>query len=584
MKIIPKLNEINYTIVPPSRDGGKSVGTQIRGLRDVFKRDDDTITVDDDAVFEEKEIVTEDAASGTDQWLKVFDTLLQPNGGDVGPIHNIPKQLAHKLRIPITAEVINILQDRFINQPELYQNITWLDRSHKVLKNAGVGKIITDQDDNITYYRKGAIQKDEVTLQALRNFINVIKANRNNIEGDVQHLDKIIRSYDNLFSGEGNADQKKRGGGSTAKRTGILDITKDLSFRANEINNFIFGEIKKLEQGQPENPGATDRIERLISTFRVTTQSVKLNATPDQKKAIAIKQKIDNTNDPIEKKNLESELKFLAAQGVNLPDNVEGDDLVDANLLLTYATLIGNLGLVKSVFELHGREVNFKQQERIGGKFSKSLIKRLKDFAILNDYTDIVTVLTHHAGIKESFMPKKIIMSERQAKLLSMLKEETLNECDCLMGMTLASPDFLNRDTNKYPTYESYMEKSDENISENTATDITKKEMGYRHPSNHRKIKNIDKTDYCKKLKDERESKTNVAQNVTRNVKTFGYKTPTNRKRSMSVHKGDNVEEKERRNDFFAKEVRVKRYENKVFTKKELIESILKNSSTNENI
>ena len=52
----------------------------------------------------------------------------------------------------------------------------------------------------------------------------------------------------------------------------------------------------------------------------------------------------------------------------------------------------------------------------------------------------------------------------------------------------------------------------------------------------------------------------------------------------MSVHKGDNVEEKERRNDFFAKEVRVKRYENKVFTKKELIESILKNSSTNENI
>jgi hypothetical protein len=538
--IIPRIDEINYTIVPPSRDGGKSVGTQIRDLRDVYNRGGDTITVEDDAVFEDTEYMNEDGGtSDTNRWLKIFDDLAGPNGGTSSYISVRPRRMV-KEGVMMTDELFNKLIERFNNYPEIYQTISWVDRSQKVIKDAGVGKIMTDDEGNVVSQRPGVISKDEKTLLAFRNFVNNIRSKVTSIDPS-GGLNKVINVYDSLVNNEGNAVQKAKGVGSTSKMTGILDITKDLEFQKNEINNYIKIEIEKLERGEEKNPLASEKIWQRIGVSHVTAQSVKKNASPIERDAIDLERKIKGEKNPLIKRDLERQLAILKAQEVEAPENYEGNDLADANLLLTYAVLTGDVEMVTKVFEvLKGSDkVNFNQQERIGGRFQKKLLNRLLAVAEKNKDEDIVYQLNAYASLAESFIPKKLIMTERQAKLLSMLKEDA--------------------------------------ISENLATNITKKELGYRCPTDHRKIKNLDKTDYAKKLKDERESRTNVAANVTKNAKTFGYKTPTNRKRSLAVHKNDDIKDNEIINSYFAKEKKSKKTESNTLTKKEIIESILKN-------
>jgi hypothetical protein len=537
MKIIPKLNEINYTIVPQKKDvDGRDMQTQAQdiGREGNFNPTKDNVFVDPDAVLEN---INEDTNPVSSEWLDVFDEIVY--NSDQGAMKNRPFSLATR-GVKITPNTIKALTSKFLSNPD-YQTSGWIERAYRILKIAGIGKWGKYNTPNTEQVREEALEVTPETILALKEFVGEIskKLNDGGIEGDLKRVAHIIKLFDTSFANVGNPTQDT----TSASMAGISDISLDKNVRSTEINNFLKGEIIRLmgNKNEIENPSVTNRLNDLISKYRITSQSVKQQSSDAEKKIIDLERKLKQI--PIknqgERADIEMQIDILKAQGVDTPENYEGDDLVDANLLLTYAVLINNDNLVNAAFELKNRSVNFgdkgiKGGKNIKGRFTSKLLDQLKGAAKSRGYIGLLSKLNH---MRESINLKKLIMTERQAKLVSMLKED---------GM----------------------------ISENIATDATK-DLGYLCPIKHRKIKNLDKTDFCKKLKDERDSKTNVAPNITKDK--HEYKSPTNRRKSLTIHKGDKVEDKEQLNNFFAKEVRRKKNnENIVFTKKELIETILK--------
>ena len=364
IKIVPLLNERNIAIVPQSKDKrNRTTDQQISDAKQEYDPRTDDVTVDMD---ESRVALNEDTVSN--EWLDVFDEIVY--NADQGAMRNRPYALAYK-GIKITPNTIKTLTNRFLSNPE-YQTSDWIERSYRILKNAGIGKWGKYDSNSTEQVREEALEVTPQTILALKSFVDEIskKLHNNGIEGDLKRVSKIIDLYDKSFANVGNPEQDT----TSASMAGITDISLDKNIKSTAINNYVKGEINRLisNPSEKENPSVTSRILELISNYRITSQSVKQQSSDAEKKLIDLERKLKQI--PIESQgeraDVEMQIKILKAQGVETPANPEGDDLVDANLLLMYAVLINNDSLVNAAFELKNRNVNLKQGRDIKGRFA----------------------------------------------------------------------------------------------------------------------------------------------------------------------------------------------------------------------
>jgi hypothetical protein len=216
-------------------------------------------------------------------------------------------------------------------------------------------------------------------------------------------------------------------------------------------------------------------------------------------------------------------------------------DYIPVNLLLLYAVLTKDINLVRTAIEAEGQEIDPHEQSRIKGRFTPKLETILSGLVEHEEMSDIKNVLINAHLIpkpkkiipkfENRTMGKTIIITERQAKMLSLLR-----------------------------------------FNENTASNATKGgSFDYETPENGGYTKqSADGTDYAKQLEKKRHQNKDAARKATAGE----YKPAKNLKKSLSVDKGKEIEAKEKRlNDYFVKEG-VEYYQ--VVTKDDLMNKLFK--------
>jgi len=116
----------------------------------------------------------------------------------------------------------------------------------------------------------------------------------------------------------------------------------------------------------------------------------------------------------------------------NRGDDTDPKDYIPVNLLILYAVLIKDSGLVHTAIEAEGQEVDPLEQKRVKGKFAPKLgtiLAKLVDGEGMDEIKNILIaarIIPKPKKIKPKLehktMGRTIIISERQAQMLSLLR------------------------------------------------------------------------------------------------------------------------------------------------------------------
>jgi hypothetical protein len=485
-RIIPKLNELTYSVVPQSRDSqNRTADEQIRDVGDSgnFNPERDNIEVSDEYVTEDSNYkgstMRYDHSPYEDHdWVTIFTKdLFDPNFYGKNSMKNAPynKILNNDL---VTDKDITDITSEVKNNLKTFANPAWAKRAKTIAKNVLIGK------DGYDYSTGEAVQvynrasgADPKTVNEFYKLLNII-ITKGAQDAELHLMNKVGGEADHLLSNLTNSHKKEYGVESTSSARGFSAHTKE---KAEEnINDLLDDAIKN------KNDKAKNRIDTLLF-----------------KNADII------TND---------EDKDTTVYNV------------DANKLLQYGVVINNTAIVRRAIQIEASTgLNVKQMVRnSGGRFETSLINKLlkstQNLAILR----LLENLKKRKNENNMTRINKIRITERQARLLSLLK-----------------------------------------VEESAAIDATKDKhgFGYKTPEGTADAtRNMNKTDYAKQLKNAREKREKIAPKITKDQ--FDYKPPCHRKTMLN---GKEIQDSEKTGNQYQTR------ENIIITKKELMEGIFQN-------
>jgi len=486
------LGETNFTIVSPDKDDqNRDEETQIRdvGRENSYNPEKDTVMVDPDAVMENKQPVTE--AGGVvkpkypetkfdgDDWVTIFTQDLLDDSFSTKPyLKWLPYNKAVKGEVLTDADAEEII-NTVIQNRKTYDNPSWIQRAQKLIKNALGGKIGLEYNDedmtaSVAYNRaSGAGINAKMQLQGL-----IAAMSKGNTTDAINKLEHLYTNKGAWYKRQYELEDTGEEAGSTAKIIGDVDAAKEGSETSLDV---------VLDQAiQAKDRGALDNIKNLISKYSDTRRGQDLGKAPEKQ-------------------------------------------YVDANKLLEYGVVINDPSVVDWALQIKASTPLDPSKSGRGekGKFQPQLINKLLKLAAHPAIIKKLKEIKIRMQLGETKV-KRLIVTERQAQMLALLK-----------------------------------------LEESAAIDATKGNKSFNYKSTRRAdiTKNMNKTDYAEKLKDERERNQHIAPQVTK--KELKYRSPSNRNGSMIVKGGKIKDHEKRPNSYYV-------HEGTVLTKKELIEKILK--------
>jgi hypothetical protein len=533
-KIVPNLDEINYTLVPPSQDSeGRDLDTQAKDLSSVIT-DEDDVDVSHQAITGEsvkkkaKKINEDEISIGESRTLTKRDLRRMKYLSNRYLFHDLKEKkgdkfVGDKFDIAKNPKIKNLSKTVFdkeyllkevVDESDPYMEIFYnlnddpkfrrgkgADDAIKRALNSGAPFTVDHIQALIDLYKQEEFRNKD-WIGAVRGLLsnrilkwahkpeykNVIEMSPDFITKFNEFVNEVstddtgahaVKRFDASAKGQTAAYKEKEGRKSDYQNSGFAPESEKQ--KKEGLDDLLKQGIEQLKATHEENEGMTKRIIEKLNYYKTSTKAA-------------------------------SASQFL----------ILAKDFVDPNLLLIYGALANNKGLVERAFELKGgeRPSKYAQARDAKGRFGP----KLRDRLLTNKYVtnpEIIDMLKIN-GIKEN---------------KDMAKNKAI-----------------------YITEEQYRQYLNA-VNENMFSDAVEKNT----PNNKLAYKTMGTTDYDQELAKQRKPK--AASSVTKDK--MGYKYPTQfRKKTMSIDGGKKVNKSEFRNDYFVKEGKESKA---ILSKKELL-------------